>query len=99
MKSYKKVMIHQAFMRTRNLTHTNAPVSSVEPFTYVFAGLEPREQMPFSLFQHMREYACPLCIKCIILYFAKENIISYNSEGLVHSAGCSNTRLPSFKPK
>lgn len=35
-----------------------------------------------------------------ILYFAKENIISCNSGELVqHSAGCSNTRLPSLKPK
>lgn len=60
----QKVMIHQAFMCTRNSTHTNAPVSSVEPFTCVFAGLQPRKQMPFSLFPHMREYACTLCINC-----------------------------------
>lgn len=63
----QKVMIHQAFLHTRNSTHTNAPVSSVEPFTRAFAGVEPREQMSFSLFRHMREYACTLCIKC--MYF------------------------------
>lgn len=34
-------------------------------------------------------------LNACIFYFAKENIISCSSGGLVqHSAGCSNTRLP-----
>lgn len=31
----QKVMIYQAFMHTSNSTHTNAPVSSVEPLTRI----------------------------------------------------------------
>lgn len=41
-------------------------------------------------------------LNACILYFAKENTISYNSEELALvqcSANCSNARLPSFKPK
>jgi len=80
-------MIHQAFVHTSNSTQANAPVSSVEQLTRIcimqYWDCSQENRCLLVCFDICVSMRVLYVLNAQILYLAKENIISYNSEELV----------------